>query len=255
MTMDFHDQFEDVFDIKNGDFLVSILLFQGGYHTENLSALHFSNDYQVKLIIMDYSQEASRDRYCCQFLTIKEISVSLKHFRLQLLWNQHDDEKKQETTSIEWCCWFHLKLGVGIYMLPISCKHEIWLNELTRNFGCLLVSRKGGDIWWIICVFASFLKRINLVPQRTPSFFSKLFEASPGLLKRSTGRGEKRPADRKKNWPWWISRLISRRWVGFPSMWRTGPFGEQSVLRIPNCCNVDLNLGIFCCKGFIFLVR
>ena len=72
MTMDFHDQFQDGFDIKNDDFLVSILVFREAIIRKICQFSHFSNDYQVKLIIIDYSQEASRDRYCCQFLTSRK---------------------------------------------------------------------------------------------------------------------------------------------------------------------------------------
>ena len=191
MTMDFHDQFEDVFDIKNGDFLVSILVFREGTIRKICQLCTFQMTTRLSWSSWTIPKKLLEIATVVN-LNIKEISVSLKHFRLQLFWNQHDDEKQQETASIEWCCWFHLKLGVGIYMLPISCKYEILLSKLIRISGYLLVSRKGGDIWWIICVVASFLKCINLVPQRTPSFFSKFFEASPGLWKkRSTESGGK----------------------------------------------------------------
>lgn len=151
-------------------------------------------------------------------------------------------------------CWFHLKLEVGIYMLPISCKYEIWLSKLTRIFGCLLVSRKGGDI-----LYDESFVSLHLSLSVSTLFlrvFSKLFEASPGLWKNAApGRGEKRPADRKKH----------GRNGGFRDWYQEGELDSQacgglglsaiSVLRIPNCCNVDLNIEILCCKGFILLVR
>lgn len=231
MTMDFHDQFEDVFDIKNGDFLVSILVFREGTIRKICQLCTFQMTTRLSWSSWTIPKKLLEIATVVN-LNIKEISVSLKHFRLQLFWNQHDDEKQQETASIEWCCWFHLKLGVGIYMLPISCKYEILLSKLIKISGYLLVSRKGGDIWWIICVVASFLKCINLVPQRTPSFFSKLFEASPGLWKkRSTGRGEKRPADWKKH---------GRGHGGFRDWYQEGELDSQA------CGGLDLSASNRC---------
>ena len=134
-------------------------------------------------------------------LNIKEISVSLKHFRLQLFWKP---------------TWWWKTAGNGFdwMVLLISFKAWSWdihvanlmqirnmIKQIDQNLWMPLGVKKGRR--HMIESFVSlhlFLKCINLVPQRTPSFFSKLFEASPGLWKkRSTGSGGKATGGPKKN--------------------------------------------------------